>query len=599
MLDSSSKGQKRFTNSLHEIPANARDGKGIFPYSYATSQDVLEQALASLPDHQTAFYDTLSDCVSVSEAEYVSAQSIWEQCQCRNLKDYMMIYLKIDVHLLADIFETFRQTAISEDQLEPLNFFSIPGLSWCAALKSLSTPLDMLQDLTMYEFFEAGVRGGMTFVNQHHAVKSETSQLLYIDINNLYGWALSQKLPYADFEWVEDRAELARILTELPDETEDYGYTLEVDLEIPDAYHGFLSDLPPAPISQKPPNSSCPKLLLTLDSKKNYIIHSALLKYYVDELHVKVARVHRAIKFSQRQVFANYINSNTEKRAKAKSKFLKDYYKLKNNSLFGKSVENLRKRKAVRICNGPEKFLTYSSSPLFKYAIPISEDLVTNIMIKEHICLNRPVYIGQAVLDLSKLRMYRLQYGDLAKYRKIFDPVGGSIKILAGDTDSFFLEVSNIDLQDQLLPMMFSDGLLDTSNYPHFHDLYSKKYENKVGLFKDESAGKEDYVEWVFLRPKCYSLLSADGTSSHKAKGVKRNTHLTHQQYLEVYKSFDPTTNPHTSTCITVSQRNIVSKQHQLQTICYSKRALSIMDDKRMWVGQNVSVPYGHCEYRV
>ena len=141
MLDGS-KGQKRFTNSLQEIPVNARDGKGIFPYSYATSQIVLEEPRASLPDRETGFYDTLAGGVTVSEEEYATAQSIWEQCQCQNLKDYMLIYLKTDVHLLADIFETFRQTAISEDQLEPLNFSPSP-VCHGVQLSSLFPPLSI------------------------------------------------------------------------------------------------------------------------------------------------------------------------------------------------------------------------------------------------------------------------------------------------------------------------------------------------------------------------------------------------------------------------------------------------------------------------
>ena len=161
------------------------------------------------------------------------------------------------------------------------------------------------------------------------------------------------------------------------------------------------------------------------------------------------------------------------------------------------------------------------------------------------------------------------------------------------------LILSSSMTDESLLLKMKEDGLLDTSNYPHTSALFSKQFENKIGLFKDESAGVADYIEWVFLRPKCYSMKCAnDQESSHKAKGIKKNTHLTHQQYIDVYNSFDPTTTTtleHASpSYVTVEQRNIVSRTHQLQTIAYTKRALSVMDDKRAWVRQNMSVPYGH-----
>jgi hypothetical protein len=508
----------------------------------------------------------------------------------------MLIYLKVDVFLLADVFETFRATAVEEDELDPANFFGIPGLSWCAALRSMPCKLDLLQDLEMYNFFECGIRGGMTFVNRHYACHDKETQLLYIDINNLYGWALSQKLPCNSFEWIYDEHELQSIVNNLPNEKSDVGYLLQVDISIPIDKHDALSDLPPAPNQQVPPGSKCKKLLMTLEPKKNYIIHSALLKFFVDIMGVKIDQIHRAVRFHQSSVFKSYIDKNTMMRANSTSKFKKDYYKLKNNSLYGKTVENLRKRMDVRLCNTRSQFVSQSSKPLFRRSIIIKENLVAAVLNKETICLDRPVYIGQAVLDLSKLRMYRLQYDELEKYRREF--VGGSINIIAGDTDSFFLEIRNIDLKTKLLPAMQRDGLLDTSNYPCLSPLYSRAAENRIGLFKDESGGTENYLEWVFLRPKCYSMLSDEGGETHKAKGVLRRTKLRHDEYLEIYKSFNPEEEEQDDAPapkrLRVDQRRIGSSNHRLMTVAYSKTALSIVDDKRAWVAQNKSLPYGH-----
>ena len=584
---------KRYINSL-DLPDEARSGKGIFPYSFITSQAVLEEERDALPDRAVAFHDILADSVTVTEAEYARAQTIWRLCGCRTLKDYMLMYLKVDVYLLADVFETFRKTALKEDELDPANFFGIPGLSWCSALKSMSRELELLQDLSMYDYFEAGVRGGMTFVNQHYARHDDSTELLYIDINNLYGWALSQYLPARNFHWITDDAELSVIMSQpLPDENSTVGYVLEVDMSIPVEFHDRLSDLPPAPLSQIPPGSKVKKLLLSMEPKTHYVIHSALLKFYVEVIGIKVDKVHRAIGFTQEQVFCKYIAMNTEKRAKSTTKFEKDYYKLKNNALYGKTVENLRKRKDVRLCNTRQSFIAQSSKPCFRRSIIIKENLVAAILNKETIMLDRPVYIGQAVLDLSKLRMYRLQYVDLQRYREQY--AGCTINIVAGDTDSFFLEVKGVSLANQLLPQMRKDCLLDTSNYPTDSVLFSRQFENKIGLFKDESGGKDVYKEWVFLRPKCYSMLCEDNSSSHKAKGVKRGTELQHEQYLNIYKSFHPDIDsPPSPKRHCVDQRRIGSVNHDIFTTRYRKLALSINDDKRAWIGQNSSLPYGH-----
>ena len=127
------------------------------------------------------------------------------------------------------------------------------------------------------------------------------------------------------------------------------------------------------------------------------------------------------------------------------------------------------------------------------------------------------------------------------------------------------------------------DGLLDTSNYDKDDPFYSQQYNSKIGLIKDESKGVR-YKEWIFLKPKCYSLLS-DKTSL-KAKGVRlRGTEIKHQTYLDVYKN---------DSIITVPQERIGSIAHQLYTFKFSKVALSCQDNKRSWIMKNKSLAYGH-----
>jgi hypothetical protein len=194
------------------------------------------------------------------------------------------------------------------------------------------------------------------------------------------------------------------------------------------------------------------------------------------------------------------------------------------------------------------------------------------------------VYIGQAVLDLSKLVMYQLRYERLVEYALRFR---GEIRIVGGDTDSFFLDVRNISLSQQLLPAMAADGLLDSSNYPSSHPLYSTTYKARLGCVKDESAG-ESLKEGLFLRPKCYSIVTVDGKEHKRAKGIQRAVvakGVVHGDYVEVFQS---------AMEVYREVRGFRSNLHAITTIRQEKKALSLWEDKRAWTSINESVAYGH-----
>jgi hypothetical protein len=565
--------------------------KGIFPYSYMTDESRLKDT--ELPC-LSQFYDTLTDSISITPEDYERAQTAWKTTNCHTMQDYLMLYLQLDCYLLADVFQHFRHVTLCEDKLDPLHFFSTPGLSWASAQlmsREEEDKVQLLHDSTMYEFFEQGIRGGMTFVNQHNVQHKEgETDLLYVDVNNLYGWALSQPLPTANFKWIFDEDELQSIVTDLPlvdAVTSKIGYYLEVDLEVPNELHDKLDQLPIAPEMRPPPNSKTPKLLLTHSPKSQYKIHFRLLQLYMS-LGVKVTKVHRAIQFTQSPVFRRYIKYNTKQRKSAKSLFKKNLYKLKNNSLYGKMVENIRKRRNIRLCNTAKRLKCYTSKVAFKKSLLIDDNLVAVTLQKECIILDRPIFIGQAVLDISKLRMYQLQYDELESYRREFNC---KLNIVAGDTDSFFLECRGVNLASQLLPAMKRDHLLDTSNYPTSHPLFSREHASDIGLIKDESGGVTAYKEWIFIRPKCYSLLSYDGENVRKAKGVSRDVvkrKLTHATYSSTHS------NPEESRY--EKQRRIDSRNHQLYTIESSKRVMGGDggDDKRHWCDNNSSRAYGH-----
>ena len=228
-------------------------------------------------------------------------------------------------------------------------------------------------------------------------------------------------------------------------------------------------------------------------------------------------------------------------------------------------MENVRKRSNFRLCNSKEKLTAYASRPEFLYTIIFTEDLVGVKMVKEQIFLEKPVYIGQAVLELSKLEMYQLRYNHLARYEK---QLGGRIRIAGGDTDSFFLRIDNIDTDGDLLPQMKKDELLDSSNYPPDHPLFSNACKARLGCIKDECEGLP-CLEWLLLRPKCYSMLMANRKEKKRAKGVRRFTvgkQIRHGHYRDIFRSQNIAKH---------KQRRIGSQLHQNYTLEYFKQSLT------------------------
>ena len=622
LVSNLSLGKLKLCSSLG-WPQDLIQAKGVFPYSWLNSIERLDAN--ALPEIEACF-DPFSDS-NVSGEDYARAQSAWDALQCTTMRDYTLAYLRLDVHQLADVFEEFRSVAMKDDGLDPAHYLTAPGLSWDAAFLSTGAEVDLISDPTMFQFFESGIRGGMVFVNQHRIVANTPRvpemfnpeeafcDLLYVDANNLYGQALSMPLPQKEFRWME-QAELDHfdVLSYNVDGPE--GCVLEVDMDYPPEVQDRTCDLPLAPermtthTSMLTPHMQAQwrhlqelrghklenayrgtqKLMLTHFSKEKYVVHIRVLQLYV-QLGLHITKIHRGVVFKQAPFFKSYIDGNSAKRQAAANDFEKDYYKLKNNSLFGKTMENIRNRMDFRLCQTEQRLTMYSSRPSFAGSIIFNENLVGVHVQKETIEMCKPLYIGQAVLDISKWVMYHLRY---CRLPQIEAECGVRFRAVGGDTDSFFLAVeaeaglhSRDMVQQAVLPAMVSHSLLDTSNYPHDHLLFSNRFKARLGCIKDESGG-EAFREWIFLRPKCYSLLTVGGDAKKRAKGVRRNVverQITHADYRHAWEN---------EVELYANQRRIASELHQLYTLQYRKRTLSYFEDKRAWISVNKSLPYGN-----
>ena len=490
--------------------------KGVYPYEYMDSLKKLEET--KLPPKE-AFYSRLNDG-GISDEDYAHAKKVWKMFNMKTLKDYHELYNKVDVLLLADVFENFRNICLENYELDPAHYYTAPGLAWDAALKVTEVNLELLSDIDMLLMVEKGIRGGVSmFSNRYGKANNKymgdkfnsnepSKYIQYLDANNLYGWAMSKPLPTHGFKWMK---------TSELETWELYPCILEVDLEYPKSCHNLHSDYPLAP--EQIEVNKVGKLIPNLWNKKNYVIHYENLKQYLN-LGLKLTHIHRGIKFKESQWLKKYITLNTELRTKAANKFEKDFFKLMNNSVFGKTMENIRNRVDIKLVTDKIKAEKLSAKPNFKHYNIFNEDLVAIHMKKTKLEFDKPLYLGMCILDLSKTLMCDFHYNYI---KQIY---GDKAKLLFTDTDSLMYEIQTEDFYRDIRWDVIDR--FDTSNYPPNHPSGISFGVNKImlGMFKDEAEGKV-IDEFVGLRAKMYSFKILNNEKiknlrTKKCKGVKK-----------------------------------------------------------------------------
>jgi len=317
--------------------------------------------------------------------------------------------------------------------------------------------------------------------------------------------------------------------------------------------------------------SSIEKLITTFEDKENYIINYRLLKLFLS-LGLKLTKVNRVLEYHQDNFMKSYIMKNTNERINAKNDFEKDFYKLMNNSVYGKTMENVRNRINFRLISSEESALAIRNTKI-KYTI-FNENLVGVHLCKKEVKLNKPIFMGQNILDQSKYLMYEFHYNTMLKNFE-----RENIDLLFTDTDSLCYHIKKQDPYN----LIKSKGkeLFDLSNYPKNHELYDKTNSKVIGMFKNESINQ--ITEFVALRSKLYAYkVDFDDEDHKKCKGIKRSV-VKHDINFEDYKKtlFDRTT-------YDVRQNTFRSYQHQIYTETIIKTALSCNDDKCYIMNNNI-----------
>ena len=545
--------------------------KGVYPYEYVNSWDRFNET--QLPPI-SAFHSNLN-MSSISEEDYQHAQRVWKEFGIHNLGDYHHLYLRTDVVLLANVFEAFRDTCLKHYQLDPAHFYTYPGLAWKACLKRTGIRLELLTNPDMLLMFERGIRGGVTQAVRKYASANnkymgdkfnpndDTTYLQYLDANNLYGWAMSQPLPTGGFKWVDVNP---NAISELATRT-DKGYVLEVNVSYPKELHNSHNDLPF--MCERMEINGVEKLVPNLRDKKNYVIHIQALNQALQH-GLRLDGIHRAIEFNQSPWLKTYIDFNTQLRMAATNDFEKDSFKLMNNPVFGKTMENIRKHRNIKLVMTEEKYLRTGMKPNFKSGVLLGENLMGCEMGKIKVVMNKPVYLGQAILDLSKIVMYEFHYDYMV-------PKYGleKLKLCYMDTDSLVYDIKTEDFYEDIANDV--EARFDTSGYSKtdFRLLPISLNKKVIGLMKDELGGKI-MTEFVALRPKLYSYKVPDGSEDKKYKRIKKCV-VKKTLKFEDYKTslFNDSTEYR-------SQLMFRSSRHEVHTIEVNKVAFNRDDDKRI-----------------
>ena len=561
--------------------------KGVFPYEF---MDSFEKFHFTLPE-KDAFFSQLTG--EISDEDFSHARKVWEKIGMTDLGEYHDLYLKTDVFLLTDVVENFRTVLLKNYLLDPAWFLTAPAFFWEAMLKMTGVELELICEgnIEMFRFFERQIRGGVSSVfhrfsqaNNKFMKDFDPSQpskfIVYLDANSLYPTAMMQPLPVGGFEWLSEGVleKWEKIV-----DSEDLGCVLEVDLEYPAELHDFHNDFPLAPELMEV--GGIHKLIPNLKDKEKMVLDGRNLKLFLS-LGMKLKKIRRGIGFREKAFMKPFIEWNTKLRTAARNDFEKELFKLASNSVYGKTMENVRNRINMKLVNDRKKKAKYVKKVNFKHATKFGEKIAAVHMKKTKVILNKPIFVGAAILDLSKIHMFEFHYGYVKKKWE-------KVKVLYSDTDSLILEIETDDF--------FADTgedvkkWFDTSKYPKDHFAAKNGFpvgKNKkiLGMFKDEAEGKI-IREFVGLRPKCYSVLM-DEKEIKKAKGTKKNTvkSISHEDFVRVLQGekFPPMKNI-----------SIRSHLHEIFTEQMWKVALSAEDDKRIVMEDGIqTLAIGHWRLR-
>ena len=312
----------------------------------------------SLPEKED-FY-SLVNIEDITDVDSAHVKRVCKDFEIKNLGEFHDLYVQSNRLLLADVFENFRNMCFEIYEVGAAKFLSAPGLAWQEASKKTKVESDLLTDIDMLLMLEKGIRKGICHSIYRYAKANnkymkdydknkESSHIQYWDVNDLFGWPMSQKLPVNNFEWIKDTSQFNENFIKNYNEESDEEYFLEVDVQYLEKLDDLHDDLPF--LLERMKIEKVEKLVANLHDKTEYVIHIGNLKQGLKHGLV-LKKVHRVIKFNQNTWLKPYIDMNTDLRKKAKNDFEKNFA---DNAVFGKTMENVRKHRDMKLVTTERK----------------------------------------------------------------------------------------------------------------------------------------------------------------------------------------------------------------------------------------------------
>ena len=331
----------------------------------------------------------------------------------------------------------------------------------------------------------------------------------------------------------------------------------------------------------KPKNyTKSKKLIYDWTDKKKYLIHYRMLKVYVRHGMI-VEKIHEIISFKQSKWLESYNSFNTHKRNKDKNDFEKDFFKLLVNAAFGNFSENFRNRLELELIKKDDikKNFTRQSKSTFNGIQKSYKSCDSYTIKRNQVIMDKAIYVGFSILELSKLHMYETYYDTLQPY---FGQENLQLHYI--DTDGKILSMKTKDIIKDLKNL---EDIFDFSNLDENHELFSEKNKKVTGKFKIRTPKNIWIDEFVCLRSKAYSFKCKDDTEDkNKIKGISKSQskHIKFEEYYTCLFGGE-----YQRECNNYIIRSI---NHQMILQEIKRSTLSTFDDKRFYINENKSIPW-------
>lgn len=560
--------------------------KGVYPYDYMKEKHSLDRD--SLPAMEK-FWSILRN-EGIEEEDYQRAQKMWDLMGCKTMADYTRAYCDLDVLLLADLYESLRNKCINFREgygLDPVHYVSAPSLSWDAMLlmnHKKDIRIENMTDKDMLLMVKSGIRGGMCQVMNppmQFFPDDTENHIWYGDVNALYSHTMDfGPMPMGDFYWEYNPAlsndedhimapayDFDKMMERVRglDLNGDRGFILEVDIRPPSDpdEQDTLNDYPLLPVNKlcedvsrftknefakegfdwKPPTNN--KLVLDLMPRTNYVIHYWNLRQAMEKGYV-VTKIHRCFSFKQSRWLSDYVQYNIKGRAEAKKngdQAAVDLFKLLNNSIYGKTVEDVMRRKEVKVFfgkgfkKGKKKAIEYASESTYRRGKIIwssmdadDKGMMVMEVLRKHIVVDRPMVVGFTVLELRQerfLELYHLTYISWfhscskwwmfnVHYNHVQRYWSDNVRLLYTDTDSLVYHFVTKEGDPSFKEQMY-----------RFNESYKIIHDSDLGKLKDEHGGKK-VLGFCALRPKMYAFKYPEDTPDK----VRMEYYLNSQMYM-------------------------------------------------------------------